>query len=73
MASQAHGCKIILVPFTGCSLHQKGSGLPLSEIPFPAQVLALRQENERLKASLAAALNSPVNKQLHLPPTLLLR
>lgn len=36
-------------------------------------MLALRQENERLKASLAEALNSPVNKQLRLPPTLLLQ
>ncbi|PRW34068.1 Dynein regulatory complex 1 isoform C [Chlorella sorokiniana] len=37
------------------------------------EVLALRQENERLKASLAEALNNPMNKQLQLPPTLLLR
>lgn len=43
-----------------------------SPLPQP-QVLALRQENEWLKASLAEALNSPVNKQLRLPPTLLLR
>lgn len=65
--------KSFLVLLIGFSLDEKGSELPLSAIPFPAQVLALRQENERLKASLAAALNSPVNKQLHLPPTLLLR
>ena len=39
----------------------------------PPQVLALRQENERLKADLAGLLNGPLNKQLRLPPTLLLR
>jgi hypothetical protein len=37
------------------------------------QVLALQQENERLKASLAELLKSPLNQQLQLPPTLLLR
>lgn len=38
-----------------------------------SEVAALRQENEALKAHLAALLNSPANKQLKLPPTLLLR
>ncbi len=37
------------------------------------QVVALRQENERLKASLAGLLSSPLNSELQLPPTLLLR
>lgn len=39
----------------------------------PVQVLALQRENEALKGTLAALLNSPLNKQLQLPPTLLLR
>lgn len=40
------------------------------------QVLALRRENEQLKATLADLLNSPLNKgpgALQLPPTLLLK
>lgn len=37
------------------------------------EVLALRQENDRLKATLAELLNSPLNQELQLPPTLLLR
>ena len=37
------------------------------------QVLALRQENDRLKSALADLLNSPLNRELLLPPTLLLR
>ncbi|KAL4436661.1 hypothetical protein ABPG75_003800 [Micractinium tetrahymenae] len=37
------------------------------------EVLALRQENDGLKASLAELLNSPLNRELQLPPTLLLR
>ncbi|KAI3426074.1 hypothetical protein D9Q98_008042 [Chlorella vulgaris] len=37
------------------------------------EVVALQQENERLKASLAGLLSSPLNSELQLPPTLLLR
>ena len=33
----------------------------------------LRQENEQLKSTLAGLLNSPLNRELQLPPTLLLR
>lgn len=37
------------------------------------QVLALQDENDKLKAQLAELLSSPVHAQLQLPPTLLLR
>jgi len=37
------------------------------------QVLALREENERLKATLEGLVYSPLNQALQLPPTLLLR
>lgn len=38
-----------------------------------AQVLALREENDRLKAMLEGLVHSPLNQALQLPPTLLLR
>lgn len=37
------------------------------------QVLELSAENERLKAQLAGLVGSPLNRELQLPPTLLLR
>lgn len=36
------------------------------------QVLELSAENERLKAQLAGLVGSPLNRELQLPPTLLL-
>lgn len=40
--------------------------------PAP-QVVALREENDQLKATLVQLLNSPLNRELQLPPTLLLQ
>ncbi|KAL4435227.1 hypothetical protein ABPG77_001909 [Micractinium sp. CCAP 211/92] len=37
------------------------------------EVLALRKENDELKAALTEELNSPLHRELQLPPTLLLR
>lgn len=41
-------------------------------MPMP-QVLALRHENDKLREALASVLNSTVNRELQLPPNLLLR
>lgn len=61
-------------PAAGCNLQPVFCCQPVLPAPrTAAQVLALRQENDHLKATLTEVLNSPLNRELQLPPTLLLR